>query len=484
MRLMFKRPLSDTWLDLDVPAMEISYTETLNNPGDITARIPLSYNLLKAEDGSLMVSEYETLMIVDTKYDGMVVALVDNIEITETDMAVSGAGLSVLTKGTPWLAGEKRYTDADPVKIFRDIWDHVLSYDSAKVGLRITGATSSPGKLGVAPSSAYTVADKEVKRINDLLTKETALLKSREADITTKTAALFKASGLYTVGQVKFQKSAPSTAKTTNIVWIDSDDNNKAYVYKNKAWQLKTGVLSQVNAYLSAVKLRDESKAKIKALKDDLSKANETLNGLSEEAGESYDFNWWTTLDLSQKVDELVEAGPFEFTERAAWKGEDLDLTIEVGSPKIGTRREELVFELGTNVSALPTFKQLDPYSSVFVLGSGEGSAKLRTDMSINSRTRVRRVEVKTDKDATTKEMVRNSAKKALEPHQRATEYDFDTVVVVNHPWARPTQYGVGDEIRITGNTPYDMQIDRWVRILEKTVSSESEDITLKVEVV
>ena len=101
MRLMLKRPLNDTWLDLDVQALDISYTEVLNGPGDITVKLPLSYHLKRAEDGGYVVSEYETLMIVENGYDGLVVALVDTVEVTATEMTVSGAGLSILAKGTP-----------------------------------------------------------------------------------------------------------------------------------------------------------------------------------------------------------------------------------------------------------------------------------------------------------------------------------------------------------------------------------------------
>lgn len=482
MRLMFKRPLTDVWLDLDVDAASISYTEALNGPGDITAEIPISYNLKRGEDSAYVVSEYETLMIVENGYDGLIVALVDNIELGTDTMMVSGAGLSVLSKGTPWTADPKKYYETSAVEVFRDIWAHILSFENGNPGLKITGATTSPGVMGVSPSLAYQKAETDYLAAQKLVAGSDAALKRREAELKQRVADLFKAAGLYTVGEVKWQASAPSVK--TNVVWIESDNANQAKVYKNGTWIVKTGINAQIQNYTWAKSYRDNAAKNAKDAKAELTAAKEALDDLSEKKGESYDLNWWQTLDLSQKISELVDAGPFEFVERAKWEGDDLDLAIEVGSPRIGTRRENLVFELGVNVTAIPQFKQIDPYTDVFVLGAGEGSATLASGMSVLGSQRVRRVDVKTDKDATTRTQVDRVAAHELRRHQRRIDFAFDTVIVSDHAWARSSQYNVGDEIRVTGQTPSNMYFDRWVRILEKTVSSETEDIVLKVEVI
>lgn len=482
MRLMLKRPLTDLWLDLDVEAHEINYTKVLNGPGDITVRLPHKYQFAKGEDGGLLVSEYETLMIVETEYDGLVVALVDNIEVTEADIQVSGAGLSVIAKDIPWWLEEKKYADANPIDVFKDIWNHILSYDQAKVGLKITGDNACPGTIGIPPTALYVKADSDVKRIEVRLASNTAALKSREADLVEATKTLFKACGLYTVGQVKWQASAPSTTK--NIVWIESDNMNQAKVYKKGSWVLKTGINVQIKDYISKKSDRDKAAALVKADKDALSKAKEVLNGLSEEKGETYDLSWWETTDLSQKISELTLAGPFEYVERAKWDGDDLDLSIEVGSPRIGTRREDLVFELGVNVTAIPNFKQVDPYTDVVVFGAGEGSTKVAAGLAFQHSRRVRRVDLWTDKDAKTEQLAYLAGRERMNIHARKLDYGFDTVVVSDHHWAKTSQYDVGDEIHVSGLTPYNMQFNRWVRIKEITVSSATTDIVLKVEVV
>lgn len=482
MRAMFKRPLSDTWLDLEAEAYSIDVTRVLNGPADITVTLPISYLNMKGPDGHRVIGEYETLVIVEDDAEELSVALIDSIDVQKDTITVSGAGLSILAKGTPWMGEAKAYTNADAVRIFRDIWSYILSHPGTQVGLKITGDTSSSGSVGIPPTEAYIKAKRNMDALEKRRTEDAADLARREADLLAATKTLFRAAGLHTVGQVKMQKSAPS--QKTDVIWIETDKMNETKVYKKGAWQTVTGVNAQILDWIWKESYRTNSARGLKETKTEYVKAKEKLKNLSDEAGEPYPLNWWATHDLSQKIGELTEMGPFEFVERACWSGEDLSLSLEVGAPRIGARREELAFELGINVTEVPTFKQRDPYTDVFMLGAGEGSSTLRIHQTITDSQRVRRVQVITDKDATTKDQVRQASRRAIAPHKQDLDYTFDTVIVKDHAWARPSQYDIGDEIRITGHTSSGFYFDRWVRIMEKTATSSSEDIILKVEVV
>lgn len=482
MRAMFKRPLTDTWLDLEAEAYSIDVTQVLNGPADITVTLPISYLNMKGSDGHRMIGEYETLVIVEDDAGELSVALIDSIDVQKDTITVSGAGLSILAKGIPWMGEAKAYTDADAVHIFRDIWSYILSHPGTQVGLKITGDTSSSGSVGIPPTEAYIKAKKHMDALEKRRTEDAADLARREADLLAATKTLFKAAGLHTVGQVKMQRSAPS--QKTDVIWIETDKMNETKVYKKGAWQTVTGVNAQILDWIWKESYRTNAARGLKETKAEYAKAKEKLRDLSDEAGEPYPLNWWATHDLSQKISELTEMGPFEFVERARWSGEDLSLSLEVGAPRIGARREELAFELGVNVTEVPTFKQRDPYTDVFMLGAGEGSSTLRIHQTITDSQRVRRVQVITDKDATTKDQVRQASRRAIATHKQDLDFTFDTVVVKDHAWARPSQYGIGDEIRITGHISSGFYFDRWVRIMEKTATSSSEDITLKVEVV
>lgn len=482
MRLLLKRPLSDLWLDLDVQASEITYTEVLNGPGDITVRLPLSFHNRIAEDGYPVVSEYETLMIVENHYDGLSVALVDSIELTEHDMVVSGAGLSVLAKNVPWLENVKTYAETDAVEIFRDIWGYILSHPNADVDLKITGGTESGVLVGTSPSQDYKDASETVDGLKADLSSLEKELKQAEEEVIEATSRLFRACGLYTVGQVKWQSNAPS--EKVNVVWLEDDNGHTAKVYRNGYWTPVYNIRPQIEDYVAKRPVRDLLLVQIKNTKSELEEAKKVLNDLSEEKGEPYELNWWKTHDLNQKLSEMVDIGGFEFIERASWNGEDINLSLEIGAPRIGSRKDELVFELGVNVMEVPTFKQIDPYTDVLILGAGEGSATLNAQHCILNTPRVRRVRVVTDKDAVTQEQVRARSRSLIQSYRRENQLTFDTLIVKDHPWARPSEYDVGDEIRVTGTTFAGMYFDQWVRIMEKTVSANSEDITLKVEVV
>ena len=480
MRLMLKRPLTDLWLDLEAEATSITVTPALSAPGDITVTLPMDYLAKKGEDGQPILSKYETLMIVEHDDESLSVALVDDIQLQDEELTVSGGGLSMLTKGTPWLGEDKKYELADPLSIYRDIWNHIQSFDGGKVGLKLTGSTETTGTLGTPDSPAYAKAKADVDFIQSEVTRAETVLKTRESTLTNSVAGVFKAVGLHTVGQIKLQKSRPS--ETKNIVWVDSDDYNKAYIYSAGQWVLKSGAASAVSTYLEARKQRDNTKNYLAGQRSKLTAAKEVLSEVEDGKGEAYELNWYTTHDLSQVVDELIDAGPFEYVERAKWDGDNVELSLEIGAPRIGSRKPDLRFELGVNVLNQPTLDLRDPYTEVFQMGAGEGSETLRTIRTLPKSGRVRRVQVATDKDARTQQTTNRAADKALNKVRTTTGFLIDSLEVVDHPFAYRSQYGVGDEINVIGVLPDGSELDVWVRIREITFSGDDDIIDLKVE--
>ena len=484
MRVLLKRPLSDLWLDLEAPIQSVSKTSVLNGPGDISVTLPLSYLSRKAEDGKPVLLKYGTLIIVEEEGNGdsLDVALLDDVQVQGDTVTISGGGISMLSKGTPWLGKNKEYALADPVKIFHDVWNHIQSYDSANLGIKITGDTSSSGRLGVPPTPAYIKAEKALKTAELNVTKTNAELKRREANLVQKTTALFKAAGFHSVGQVKWQASAPSEKK--NVIWIESDKLNETKVWKNNKWVVITNQNQKIQDWMWDESYRTLAAKNAKEAKTALTAAKEAFSKLSEEKGETYDFNWWKTHDLTQVTDELIEAGPFEYVERARWIGEDIELSIEVGSPRIGSRKEDLRFELGVNVVNQPDIDLRESYTEVFQMGAGEGSERLRTVRTLPQGVQVRRVKVQTDKDARTQQMTNRAADSALKTIRTSTGFVINTLQVINHPFAYRNQYQVGDEINVFGLLPDGSELDVWARIKEITSDGDNDIYDLKVEAI
>ena len=72
------------------------------------------------------------------------------------------------------------------------------------------------------------------------------------------------------------------------------------------------------------------------------------------EAG-PYSLDWWSSHDLGKNIDDLAVETPFDYLEHTVWAGESLAHRLELGYPTIGSRRTNLRFEVGVNVTILPT---------------------------------------------------------------------------------------------------------------------------------
>lgn len=192
---------------------------------------------------------------------------------------------------------------------------------------------------------------------------------------------------------------------------------------------------------------------------------------VSFEAG-PYKLAWYQTDDLGRAVDDLASETPFEYLEEHRWNGEGgIDHLMRIGYPRIGTRREELRFVVGENVSNVPTVERNgeDYANEILALGSGEGRDMLRGSDS-NRDGRLRRVAIVTDKAAQSKRAVQNLARRALAEHQ--PQYGVAEVQVLDHPHAPIGSFRPGDEIRVQGSTGW-VAFDDWYRVLSTTVSPD-----------
>lgn len=189
--------------------------------------------------------------------------------------------------------------------------------------------------------------------------------------------------------------------------------------------------------------------------------------------------NWWSTHDLGRFVDDLAADTPFDYLEHTAWDGDELTHRIQLGYPTLGQRRHDLRFALGENVTAVPMLDaEDDDYASdVLALGAGEGSAMVHTSLHRPGANGLRRVHVYTDKTARSKAALSTSARRELAWLTGAPR--LHTLTVTDHPSAPLGAFDVGDEIYVSGASGWAV-LDRWVRIVELTISPDAGDqITL-----
>ncbi|MBM6622677.1 hypothetical protein JTF08_13760 [Micrococcaceae bacterium RIT802] len=185
----------------------------------------------------------------------------------------------------------------------------------------------------------------------------------------------------------------------------------------------------------------------------------------------------WTTDDLGKTIADLAEATPFQYQEHTTWDGEDLTHRLQLGYKTIGTRKHNLRFEIGVNVTATPAIEEGDYASEVLMFGTGEGRKKVAAQVTKQTG-RLRRVHVETDKALTSKRAATDAARPIL--NALAGGYRIDSLEVIEHESAPFGAFGPGDEIRVQGDAGW-ADLDTWVRIDEMTKDADTGGMSLKV---
>ncbi|WP_156322511.1 hypothetical protein [Leucobacter musarum] len=117
------------------------------------------------------------------------------------------------------------------------------------------------------------------------------------------------------------------------------------------------------------------------------------------------------TPDCWKVLQDLAAAGPFDFTTETEYSTGAPVLKLLIHFPARGRARDDLVFELGSNISEMPQVEvPVDYASEVIVLGAGEGSGDdkktLRESISVED-PRLRRNEVFSDPSITKRATLR-----------------------------------------------------------------------------
>lgn len=193
-----------------------------------------------------------------------------------------------------------------------------------------------------------------------------------------------------------------------------------------------------------------------------------------------FTLDWWSDFDLGKVIDDLAEQTPFDYLEHDEWSGDRIAHRIQLGHPTIGSRRADLRFELGVNVTATPALTADDDAfaSEVHALGAGEGQAMVRASLTRDT-TGVRRVTTYSDKTARSKSALTAAARADLGWHDGSAR--IEQLQVTDHVNARLASLEVGDQILIEGTTQW-QALDRWVRVVEIALKPGDPTATITVQ--
>ncbi len=188
-----------------------------------------------------------------------------------------------------------------------------------------------------------------------------------------------------------------------------------------------------------------------------------------------YELLWWESPNCGEEIADLIERTPMDFVERHRWDEahENIIHEIELGYPRIGRRRDDLLFEQGVNVIEVVTVESNgDEFAnSVIGLGAGEGRAVLRRETGLRDG-RLSRDHLYADKAVT--DPAQMDARIAAELAARKAAIRITSLSVIDHPSAVLGSWQLGDDVLVRAHLPWLGEIEMWVRITGWSLTGET----------
>lgn len=186
---------------------------------------------------------------------------------------------------------------------------------------------------------------------------------------------------------------------------------------------------------------------------------------VSFEAG-PVQYAWHRTHDLGAEIDTLAEDTPFDWREKHAWVGDEIWHFMDLGYPRLGSRRDDLRFVIGENIMEPPEIDGGEYADEVLVLGAGEG-ATMRRGTARRRNGGLRRVAVVTDSTRTTPASAQSLAE--AEVARRSGDGTIAEFTMRDTPNAPVGALDPGDEILVEGHAIGWRDLEVWCRVTGKT---------------
>lgn len=198
-----------------------------------------------------------------------------------------------------------------------------------------------------------------------------------------------------------------------------------------------------------------------------------------------YDLNWWEVTNLGSEIEKLLKETPMEYIETSYWNSDRTDVKhlVDLNYPRVGTRREDIYFQEGMNLTELIPKRNENKdvwKSDIIVIGAGEGAKAIRGYASENTG-RLRRAEVLENQDIT--DLKRAQAIADFEKQRRRrSRYTLDAITInANHSNAPWGSFQQGDDILVEGTVIYDGRIADWNRITSYTYKPKAKRALLSL---
>jgi hypothetical protein len=207
----------------------------------------------------------------------------------------------------------------------------------------------------------------------------------------------------------------------------------------------------------------------------------DTVNG----AVKPYTLFWWDDTDCGREIDNLAKETPFDYVEFDEWNSTKTDVIHHIipAYPRIGTRRFDLGFVSGENITSVSLLREEpDQYASeVIVRGAGEGKDSIRGFAANIIGNRIRQSVSVTDKSITTHEAATKRAEEELRRRQAFLNIR-EITVIDQHENASLGDFAPGDDILVQVELYWFGEIQMWCRIIGFDWVPEKGIIVLQLE--
>jgi hypothetical protein len=434
------------WVDPDLELRDVEIIDELSGPGGLMASIAPELRAA-TRNGERILKEWQTAIYAQDRSGqirgaGILVHSEPQDDTQRWDLECPG--WTAYPTGIAY-DGELSWWEADPFDVVRHLWAHLQSYDHGDLGMVVSNAKSSV-RLGPPQPPA------------------------RPADyVKTELKAPLK-------GNKPNKGSQPKRKR-------GESDNH--YALRVQAWEQDW--FDRVDAweadYLTRKAQYDEAKI-AQEMGADYTKSLQELWDDQYGDHKPYELSWWEAPDCGNEIDTLSTQVPFEYRERHAWNDDrtDVEHFLDLAQPILGSRRHDLRFAVGENVTVVPPpeFDGDDFADEILALGKGDGRSMLRSQISAPTG-RLRRSRVLPLKDVGDVNRLRSLAESELRFARSLGS--ISELEVVDHNNARLGTFGSGDEIFVRAGGDGWFAIDMWVRIVAVSIRPE-DDSRMKLTVV
>lgn len=483
-----------------LPLAEVKATRVLSGPHQITGKLTAANPDLTDANGAPLLKRWKsTIYVEDSNRQIWIGGVVADYSIDGPDVSIDVTGFTTAIKDEPYDA-EFKAVQIDPMVVVREFWGHYQSRLGGNLGLTIDHV-STPVRIGEPPESV-TITPSEISRAAQDIAER--LVSTQE------------------VGNDLLWEGAPDHVKTHAPTFLADFTGNRNPLDR-LAMFAHLGPWTTIPQKLKAAQeIRDRLRGGLHinpdwgwpeastdvfwhrgfllssyggAYNDTVAAVAWLDNYIEQNLGQTASsppnnvlrYNWWSTDDMGGVIDQLAKDTPFDYLEHHTWDGTTIKHRLEIGYPRIGNRLNGDTaprFVLGENVVVVPSeeYDGEDVVTEVWVLGAGEGRAKIRGMASVAPRDSIRRVKQIDAPEIQTMEEARRRAQDELAFYQPDTPGAGVTALVVsNHSNAEFGTYNVGDEIMYSANSDWG-KVAIWVRILTMTINPEdSDNVTLTV---